>query len=65
MWTSNCSNAFSSTASYDYKPCNAKFFYDDSNNDGSMCTRVLASDASRLFMSITVLVSVLFIIIMV
>ena len=61
---SNCSAALSGGLGYlYYNPCNTIIFYDDSLNDGSMCTTVLASDASRLFISMMVLVSVLFIMI--
>lgn len=62
---SNCTSVFSRYLQNGviYNPCNTKIFYEDSKNDGSLCTRVLASDASRLFMSMMVLLSVLFIII--
>ncbi len=62
---SNCSSMFSyyTNGGYNYDPCSIRIFTDDSANGGTLCTKVLFSNASRIFVSIVGLMSLLFILI--
>lgn len=61
---SNCTSIFSNflkSSNANYNPCNTKIFYDDSTNNGSQCTRIIAASSAReTVASFLVLFAVLF-----